>query len=130
MSTNMRKPRRQFSADTKLQILKEGRHTNLSISQVCEQYQISPTLFYQWERQADQAALKALNGQARGRKKIRPAEEQLLAEVQRLQAVIAELSAENLQLKRGVGDDPQSAILGGRKGEHLGHHWARPTTLS
>ena len=69
MSTNSRKPRRQFSADTKLQILKEGRHTNLSISQVCEQYQISPTLFYQWERQADQTALKALNGQARGRKK-------------------------------------------------------------
>ena len=101
MSTDRRKPRRKFSADTKLQILKEGRHTNLSISQVCEQYQISPTLFYQWERQADQAALKALNGQARGRKKIRPAEEQLLAEVQRLQAVIAELSAENLQLKKG-----------------------------
>ena len=101
MSTNSRKPRRQFSADTKLQILKEGRHTNLSISQVCEQYQISPTLFYQWERQADQAVLKALSLQPRGRKKIRPAEERLLAEVQRLQAVIAELSAENLQLKKG-----------------------------
>ena len=65
------------------------------------QYQISPTLFYQWERQADQAALQALTGQARGRKKVRPAEEQLQAEVQRLQAVIAELSAENLQLKKG-----------------------------
>ena len=101
MSTNNRKPRRQFSADTKLQILKEGRHTNLSISQVCEHYQISPTLFYQWERQADQAVLKALSTQPRGRKKVRPAEEQLLAEVQRLQAVIAELSAENLQLKKG-----------------------------
>ena len=69
MSPNNRKSRRQFSADTKLQILKEGRHTNLSINQVCEQYQISPTLFYHWERQADQAALKALNGQARGRRK-------------------------------------------------------------
>lgn len=101
MSTNTRKPRRQFSADTKLQILKEGRQTNLSISQICEQYQISPTLFYQWERQADQAALKELNAQVRGRKKVRPAEEQLLAEVHRLQAVIAELSAENLQLKKG-----------------------------
>ena len=101
MSTTTRKVRRHFSADTKLQILKEGRHTNLSISQVCEQYQISPTLFYQWERQADQAALKALNGQGRGRKKVRPAEEQLLTEVHRLQAVIAELSAENLQLKKG-----------------------------
>jgi transposase-like protein len=101
MSTNTRKVRRHFSADTKLQILKEGRQTNLSISQVCEQYQISPTLFYQWERQADQAALQALNGQTRGRRKVRPAEEQLQAEVQRLQAVIAELSAENLQLKKG-----------------------------
>ena len=101
MSANTHNPRRQFSADTKLQILKEGRHTNLSLSQVCEQYQISPTLFYQWERQADQAALKALTGQARGRKKVRPAEEQLRADVQRLQAVIAELSAENLQLKKG-----------------------------
>ena len=96
-----RKTRRHIPADTKWQILKEGRSTNLTISQVCEQYQISPTLFYQWERQADQAALKALNGQARGRKKVRPAEEQLLAEVQQLQAVIAELSAENLQLKKG-----------------------------
>ncbi len=101
MSMNSHQPRRQFSADTKLQILKEGRSTHLSISQVCEQYQISPTLFYQWERLADQAALKVLNGQPRGRKKVRPAEEQLQAEVQRLQAVIAELSAENLQLKRG-----------------------------
>ena len=45
--------------------------------------------------------LKALSTQPRGRKKVRPAEEQLLAEVQRLQAVIAELSAENLQLKKG-----------------------------
>ena len=101
MSTTNRKVRRHFSADTKLQILKEGRHTNLSISQVCEQYQISPTLFYQWERQADQAALQALNGQARGRKKVRPSGEALLAEVQRLREVIAGITSENLQLKKG-----------------------------
>jgi transposase-like protein len=92
------KPRRQFPAETKLQILKEGRTTNLTISQVCDQYQISPTLFYQWERQADRAALQ---GQPRGRKKLRPTEEALLVEVQRLREVIAELSSENLQLKKG-----------------------------
>ncbi len=101
MSTNHRPPRRQCSADTKLPILKEGRHTSLSISQVGDQYPISPTRFYPWERQADQAAGKARNGPARGRKKVRPAEEQWLAEVQRRHAVIAELSAENLQLKKG-----------------------------
>jgi len=95
------KPRRQFPAETKLQILKEGRTTPLTISQVCDEYQISPTLFYQWERIADRAALLALQGQPRGRKKLRPAEEALLVEVQRLREVIAELSSENLQLKKG-----------------------------
>ena len=100
-TNNESKARRKFSAETKLQILKEGRHTNLSISQVCDQYQVSPTLFYQWERLADRAAMTALQGQPRGRKKLRPSEEALLTEVQRLREVIAELSSENLQLKKG-----------------------------
>jgi transposase-like protein len=98
---NDSKTRRTFSAETKLQILKEGRQTNLSISQVCDQYQISPTLFYQWERIAERAAMTAFQGQPRGRKKLRPGEEALLIEVQRLREVIAELSSENLQLKKG-----------------------------
>lgn len=101
MNGNHKKTRRQFPAETKLQILKEGRTANLSLSQVCEQYQISPRLFYDWERLAERAALVALRGQPRGRKKVRPSEEALRAEVQRLREVIAELSAENLQLKKG-----------------------------
>jgi transposase len=101
MKTNESQARRKFSAETKLQILKEGRHTHLSISQVCDQYQISPTLFYQWERIADRAAMTALQGQPRGRKKLRPSEEALLTEVHRLREVIADLSSENLQLKKG-----------------------------
>jgi transposase-like protein len=96
-----RKVRRQIPADTKWQILKEGRSTNLTISQVCDQHQISPTLFYQWERAAERGARQALQGQPRGRKKLRPTEEALLTEVQRLREVIAELSSENLRLKKG-----------------------------
>ncbi len=95
------KTRRQFSADTKWQILQEGRSTNLPLSQVCDQHQISPTLFYQWERAAERGARQALQGQPRGRKKLRPTEEALLTEVQRLREVIAELSSENLRLKKG-----------------------------
>ena len=60
---NGKKTRRQIPAETKLQILKEARSTNLSISQVCEQYAISPTLFYQWEQIANRGALAALHGQ-------------------------------------------------------------------
>jgi len=103
------KTRRQYPADLKWQILKEGRTTNLTtpalaggarVSQVCEHHHINPTLFYQWERAAERGALQALQGQPRGRKKLRPSEEALLTEVQRLREVIAELSSENLQLKK------------------------------
>jgi transposase-like protein len=98
---NGTKSRRQFSGETKWQILKEGRNTNLSVSEVCDHHQISPTQFYQWERTAERAARQALQGQPRGRKKLRPSEEALLAEIERLREVIAELSSENLRLKKG-----------------------------
>jgi len=95
-----RKTRRQLPADTKWQILKEGRSTNLTVSQVCDQYHVSPTQFYQWERTAERGARQALQGQPRGRKKLRPSEEALHTEIQRLREVIAEITSENLQLKK------------------------------
>lgn len=101
MNENSKKPRRQFTAALKYQILREARQTGTPVSQVCAQHQISPTLFYQWERAAERGAVNALNNQSRGRKKLRPSEEALLAEITRLREVVAELSAENLQLKRG-----------------------------
>lgn len=100
-SNNESRARRQLAADAKWQILKEGRSTNLTISQVCDQYQINPTQFYQWERLAERGARQALQGQPRGRKKLRPTEEALLAEIQRLREVIAEITSENLRLKKG-----------------------------
>ncbi len=98
---NTTQARRSFSAETKWQIIKEGRTTNLSISEVCDQHQIRPTQFYQWERIAERGARQALQGQPRGRKKPRPSEEALQAEIERLREVIAELSSENLRLKKG-----------------------------
>jgi transposase-like protein len=71
-------------------------------SQTCEKYQIRPSQFYQWERTAEQAATEALRGQKRGRRKTNPREEELLAEIERLRAVIAEISMENLALKKGA----------------------------
>ena len=94
-------PRRQFTAEGKLKIVREVRLANIPVSQVCAKHDISPTLFYQWERRADAGARTALQAQPRGRKKLRPAEEELLVEIARLREIIAELSSENLQLKKG-----------------------------
>lgn len=94
-------PRRQFTAEGKLKIVREARLANIPVSQVCAKHDISPTLFYQWERIADAGARTALQAQPRGRKKLRPAEEELLVELTRLREIIAELSSENLRLKKG-----------------------------
>ena len=101
MNANGKPPRRQFTAALKYQVLREVRQTGTPVSQVCAKHQISPTLFYQWERAAERGALTALSNQPRGRKKLRPSEEALLTEINRLREVVAELSAENLQLKKG-----------------------------
>ena len=93
--------KRTWPADQKLKILKEGRSSATTLSAVCEHYDIKLPLFYQWERIAERGALQALSPQPRGRKRLSPNEEQLQAEIEKLRAVIAELSAENLELKRG-----------------------------
>ena len=101
MNENGKKARRQFTAALKYQVLREARQTGTPVSQVCAKHQISPTLFYQWERAAERGALTALNHQPRGRKKLRPSDEAFVTEINRLREVVAELSSENLQLKKG-----------------------------
>lgn len=98
---NGRRARRQLTAEVKLRAVREARQGGVAVSQVCTKYQIQPGQFYQWEKRAEQAALVALRGQVAGRKRVHPREEELVSEVQRLQAVIAELTVENLQLKKG-----------------------------
>lgn len=83
--------RRRWTAEEKLRILEEARQAGQSVSLVCRHYQVAPGQFYAWEKQARQGALEALRNGQRGPKK---------TEIERLRAVIAELSAENLQLKK------------------------------
>ncbi len=100
-ATNGKRPRRQFTAQLKLQAIQEARQGGVAISQVCEKYDIRPSQFYQWEKMAEKGALEALHGKKRERKRTNPREEQMQEEILRLREVIAEISAENLDLKRG-----------------------------
>ena len=95
------KVRRHWTAEEKLQIIEEARQTEHTVSEVCQRHGLAVGQFYRWEKQARQGALKALHNRRRGRK--RPiVEAHLRAEVERLRAVVTELSAENLQLKKGL----------------------------
>jgi transposase len=92
--------RRRWTAEEKLSILEEARQSGQSISEVCRRHQIAAGQYYAWERQARQGALTALKNSRPGRKAPDPTEP-FQAQILRLQAVIAEISAENLDLKKG-----------------------------
>ncbi len=93
--------RRVFSPEMKLRAIQEARQGGVPVSQVCEKYGIRSAHFSAWEKQAEQGALQALQGRRRGRKRLSPREEKLPAEIERLREVIAEITAENLALKKG-----------------------------
>ena len=92
--------RRSWSPEEKLRILEEARVEGHGVNAVCRRHQISPNLFYQWERNARQAALQALRGQKRG-PKVPERSLQLEAEIQRLREAVTEVTLENLALKKG-----------------------------
>lgn len=92
--------RRRWTADQKLKILDEARQAGQSVSEVCRRHQISAGQFYTWEKLARVGAREALQSHGRGAKAPDPTAD-LQAEVTRLRAVVAELSAENLTLKKG-----------------------------
>jgi transposase-like protein len=94
------KSRRHWTAEAKLQIIEEGRQMPQTVSEVCRRHGIAPGQFYAWEKKARQGALKALREGGRGRKP-GSREVELEAEITRLRAVVSELSAENLELKKG-----------------------------
>ncbi|MDR7543653.1 MAG: transposase [Armatimonadota bacterium] len=93
--------RRRWTAEEKLQILEEARAAGGSVSEVCRRHQLAPGQFYLWERQGRQGALQALRDGKRGRKPTDPVA-RLQAEIDRLRVTVAELSTENLQLKKGL----------------------------
>jgi len=92
---------RHLSAEEKLRVVVEGRQSGATISEVCRRHQVDHAQFYRWERLARQGALEVLrNGTRKATRGKR--EEWLMNEVTRLRAVVAELIAGNLTLKKGV----------------------------
>lgn len=94
--------RKRWPAKEKMKILKEGQQSGASIAEVCRRHGINTGHYYQWLKQADAGALEALNGNHREKPSKR--EERLRLELERMKSVVAEITAENLELKKTFGD--------------------------
>ncbi|HEX4652396.1 MAG TPA: transposase [Granulicella sp.] len=97
-----KKKRRRWMASDKLRVVLAGLDGSVEISELCRREGINPTQYYGWKKQLLTSAAKVF---ADGRESKPSAKEQRMeSELRRAKDVIAEITAENLDLKKGLSD--------------------------
>lgn len=105
--TEASRPRRHFSAEEKVRLLKLHLVEGRPISAICDEHEIHPTLFYQWQRTFFENGAAAFDRSSRSRKPD-PGErkiEQLEARLKRKDEVIAAVTEELVRTKKELGED-------------------------
>ena len=101
-----KKKRRVFSAEQKVAIVKRHLIDKVPVSDLCEEYRIQPTLFYQWQKALFENGMAAFERKgktdpsASQQRKIARLEEKLATKNE----VIAELMEENVKAKKANGE--------------------------
>ena len=101
----MSKSRKYCSSQEKVSILRRHLIKKVPVSDVCDEYDIHPTLFYKWQQVFFE------RGSAAFESKANPAEKQLAKKVSSLEAklsqkneVLLELLEEHVLLKKSLGE--------------------------
>jgi transposase len=97
-----RKKRRTWSSSEKLRIVLAGLDGSVEISELCRREGINPTQYYGWKKQLLGSASKVFENGGGGKPSAR--QERLESDLRRAKDVIAEITAENLDLKKGLSD--------------------------
>jgi transposase len=90
--------RRKWSAAEKLRIVLAGMQPGVEVADLCRREGLNPVQFYAWKKQLLGSAARVFDGKP-GRPDAQM--QRLEAENARFKGVIAEITAENLDLKKG-----------------------------
>jgi transposase-like protein len=103
--------RRQFTNDEKAAILRRHLVDKVPVADICDELKLQPSLFYQWLRQAHENLASALGPPVPANSGPSKREKELAAKIAHLEervakkdSVIAEISAEYVQLKKELGE--------------------------
>jgi transposase len=91
--------RRKWKAADKLRIVLAGLQPNVEVSELCRREGINPTQYYGWKKQLHSSASKIFD-ESQSKPSVR--EDRQAEELRRLKDVVAEITAENLELKKGL----------------------------
>lgn len=110
----MPKQRKYRTPEEKLAIVKEHLIGKKPVSEICEKYEIAPSLFYTWQTdlfehgaQCFDRPKKNKTAQSKEARRVRELEEKLQKTESKLaqkNEVVAELMEEHLKLKKSVGE--------------------------
>jgi transposase len=97
-----RRERRHFTAEQKVVIVKRHLVDGVPVSDLCDQHDILPTQFYQWQKQLFEGGAAAFERKAKpaGPSPVERKVQHLEAKLANKNEVIAELMEENVRLKK------------------------------
>ena len=101
----MKKTRKHYTAEEKVAILRRHLLEQEPISKLCDERGLQPTVFYRWQKEFFENGAAAFQGKARTNRQ--PGQERIQYLEQKLRTrdeVLAELMAEHIALKKGLGD--------------------------
>lgn len=102
-----KRPRRHHSVEQKAALLRKHFVDKVPVSQICEENELQPSVFYQWQRQLMENVPAALDGPKRPASREKELEERvakLEAKLVKKDSIIAEISEEYVQLKKELGE--------------------------
>lgn len=94
-----KRKRRQWQPEEKLRIVLAGMEPGVKVSELCRREGIQPTQYHQWKSQLLGSAA-AIFGDKRKDQAAERAEQRHQAQLREKDAVIAEITAENLAFKK------------------------------
>lgn len=101
----MRKKRHNYTPEEKVAILKRHLVDHVPVSNLCDEYQLQPTVLYDWQKQFfENGATAFIRDTGRQKRKEEQRIEQLEAKLRRKNEVLSELMEEHIQLKKELGD--------------------------
>jgi transposase len=99
--------RRQFTAQEKMEILRLSLLEHKPVSEICDQYKVSPSMFYRWQKDLFEhgavAFDRAENGPDRTAQKLQREVTQLKDKLAHKDEVIAEIMQDHVRLKKELG---------------------------
>lgn len=104
-----KRSRRQYSMGEKVALLRRHLVDKVPVSDICNEQQLQPSVFYAWLKQAMENLGGALmppasSGPSEREKKLASENTELKARLAKKDGVIAEISAEYVQLKKELGE--------------------------